>query len=260
MTLPPTHEEIVELLGAFALDAVDGDERLAVQDHLRECPRCRDEVQQHREVAAHLAFAGEAAPEGVWGRIVSSLEPAQPEPDLGRLYPLTSSRRRRGWATMPAMVAAAAVIVVLVGALGWQVHRQGDRVQSLSMALKATGLDRAVQGALLDPQTTKFSLASVDGRIRVDAVLEPDGTGFLVPGSQRPLASLPPSETYQLWGIVGSQHISLGLLGPRPGVVAFRVAGKKVAGLAVTVEHAGGVVQSSHAPVVAGFVPGATTA
>ncbi len=35
------HEEVSELLGAFALDAVDGDEYEQIEAHLAECPRCR---------------------------------------------------------------------------------------------------------------------------------------------------------------------------------------------------------------------------
>ena len=61
-----SHSELEELLGAYALDAVDGDERDAVELHLRECPRCRAEVADHREVAAALAQTGGPAPDGVW--------------------------------------------------------------------------------------------------------------------------------------------------------------------------------------------------
>ena len=75
MNVELTHEEIQELLGAFALDAVDGDEAEAIELHLRECPRCRAEVTEQREVAALLAHTGATAPEGVWVRILEELEP-----------------------------------------------------------------------------------------------------------------------------------------------------------------------------------------
>ena len=39
-----THDEAAELLGAYALDAVEADERDAIEHHLNECPRCRAEV------------------------------------------------------------------------------------------------------------------------------------------------------------------------------------------------------------------------
>ena len=40
----------------------------------------------------------------------------------------------------------------------------------------------------------------------------PDGRGYLV---QSDLPSLSAKETYQLWGVVGGQPISIGILGPK---------------------------------------------
>ncbi len=50
--------ELDELLGAYALDAVDADERRRVEDYLAVNPRAAAEVQAHREVATMLAFTG----------------------------------------------------------------------------------------------------------------------------------------------------------------------------------------------------------
>ena len=60
-------EEIEELLGAYALDAVDDDERRVVEGYLATNPRARAEVQQHREVATMLAFTGRARARGPVG-------------------------------------------------------------------------------------------------------------------------------------------------------------------------------------------------
>ena len=78
-----SHEEIQELLGAYALDAVDGDEAELVELHLRDCPRCRAEVEDHRETAAMLAHVGAPAPAGVWNRIAEQLEGEAPDFDTG---------------------------------------------------------------------------------------------------------------------------------------------------------------------------------
>jgi hypothetical protein len=64
-----THDDVVELLGVFALDAVSGDEREIVAGHLHGCVPCREEVDQHRRVASFLAFAGGPAPLGLWNKI-----------------------------------------------------------------------------------------------------------------------------------------------------------------------------------------------
>jgi predicted anti-sigma-YlaC factor YlaD len=68
-----SHDELAELLGAYALDAVEEDEARAVEEHLADCPRCRAEVAQHREVAAMLGNAGGVAPDAVWERIAAEL-------------------------------------------------------------------------------------------------------------------------------------------------------------------------------------------
>lgn len=252
MTAMLSHQEIEALLGAFALDAVDADESAIVEDHLRDCPRCAAEVEQHREVAAHLAFAGFTAPSGLWSRIAAELEPAEPEPDLARIYPFRGRTAPPPW-LVRGIVSAAAVIALVVGVLGWQVHGQQGRVKNLSAALvRADGLNQAVRDATLDPRSSKFTLTSVDGKVHVDAVMQPDGTGYLV--SHGSLAQLPAGKTYQLWGVVSGQRVSLGLLGGRPDVVAFKAAGVKMSALAITTEAAGGAVQPTGAPVAAGFV------
>jgi Anti-sigma-K factor rskA/Putative zinc-finger len=246
-----THEELQELLGAYALDAVDGDERTRLEDHLRECARCRDEVQQHQEVAAHLAYGGAPAPEGLWGRIAAALEADDPSPDLAAMYPL-GSRRRPRWAA-PALLAAAAVLVAALGVLGWQVHRESGQVSSLRAALGAPGLAEAAAAAVADPRARVSVLASGDGRVRLTGVLEPDGSGYLLHGATLP--ALPAGETYQLWGIAGSDRISLGLLGANPAVVAFHAAGSTINALAITAERASGAVQPTRTPVVVGQLP-----
>ena len=47
-------ERVDELLGAYALDAVDGAERERVEELLRADPRAAQELDEHREVAAAL--------------------------------------------------------------------------------------------------------------------------------------------------------------------------------------------------------------
>ena len=59
-----THEESIEFLATYALDAVEGEEREAVEEHLAECPRCRAELDAFREVTTALGEFGGAAPRG----------------------------------------------------------------------------------------------------------------------------------------------------------------------------------------------------
>lgn len=326
-----THKQVQELLGAYALDAVDADEAEIVELHLRNCPRCRAEVEAHREAAALLAHVGAPAPEGVWDRITEQLEAEAPPfestvglatagiegrdgPTRGRSVggeaagaagaagglasvgaagaagaagsvgaagaagsagtargegmpaaPPSAGRRSGsggddGESTgmgrilaMPARfvgaaLAAAAVLVVL---LGVQVVRLDTRLDDMTSAVQQRSVDQAALAAMADPEARRVQLRSDDGAQEVRAVLLPDGQAYLVPER---LSALSADQTYQLWAVVGSEKISVGVLGSNPGVVAFRYSGEPSA-LAVTAERAGGVIASEKTPVVVGAVP-----
>jgi hypothetical protein len=246
-----SHDEAIELLGAYALDAVDGDEREALERHLQECPRCRAEVADHRTVASFLGSAGGPAPEGLWDRIAGSLEEAPPELRLAPVVPLQKARERRSvplWLGAAAGAVAAAVIAVL----GVQVVHLNHQVDNLAAPQRADAvLLSAATHAFADPTAWRASLRSSDGAVTAKAVVLADGSGFLVADSLPPL---PSGRTYQLWAVAGGQKISAGVLGSRPGVVAFRYAASDVSAFAVTAERAGGVVSSANSPVVLGNV------
>ena len=70
-----SHQEAAELLAVFALDALEGDEHELIEAHLAECPRCRAELDAHREVAAALGNSVEPLPEGLWSSIAGALPP-----------------------------------------------------------------------------------------------------------------------------------------------------------------------------------------
>ena len=76
--------------------------------------------------------------------------------------------------------------------------------------------------AMADPDATRVVLSSEDDAQRAVAVLEPGGLGVI---SLRDLPDLGPDRTYQLWGVIDDEVISLGVLGHRPGVEPFTVDG-----------------------------------
>ena len=249
-----THDDIESLLGAYALDAVDPPERDAVEAHLRDCPRCRAEVAEHREVAALLASSsGGDAPAGLWDRITASID--ADGVDMAPVIPLgggrgaTTRRRRQPLATVgaAALVAAAVVAIAL---LGWRVVDQGDQIDRLQAAMHSGGLAQAALAAEGDPRARTVELRSTDGRALATAVVLPDGTGYLV---RDRLSALGSDRTYQLWAVVGDRAISAGVLGNDPSVLAFRAPSSATA-LAVTDEVAGGVVETQQKPVAAGEI------
>lgn len=246
-----THAEIEELLGAYALDAVEPAEADVIEAHLHECPRCRAEVADHRETAAMLAHVGATAPAGLWDRIAGSLEEPPPGLELARVVPLRPESRRGGrW--LPAIAAAAAAVI---GVLGFKVVDQDQRIDELVAVVEEEGINRDIAALALDPDTIKVELVSTDGRYQAEAVLGENGQGYIVRDN---LPALGPDRTYQLWGQVGQGLVSLGLLGRNPSAIGFHVEGRVMA-LALTEEVAGGVAQSANAPVVIGTVPGQPT-
>jgi hypothetical protein len=144
-------------------------------------------------------------------------------------------------------VAAAAVVAVL----GVQVARLDDRTTQLNhqmAAISATPSMGDVRRALAQSGSRQVRLASLGGKqTEMQAVVTADGSGYVYDSK---LAPLPGNRTYQLWGIVGGDRISYGLLGNDPsGVTAFR-AGRDLQAMAVTAEVAGGV-ESSTQPLAA---------
>lgn len=236
-----------DLLGAYALDAVSEEERRSVEDYLLANPRAAAEVHEHREVATMLAWSGTDAPDGLWDRIAGRLEGSAraSESELGDVLPMRASRPARTWAR-PAVawvVGTAAAALVAVAAV---------RVSSDdSVPTSSVGLVADVRDAYANPQSVQADLVSgSDGSLKVRAVIDPDGHGYLIADS---LPELDGSRTYQLWGqLVGSGRlVSLGLLGSSPSTEAFTVDGRLDL-LAITDEAAGGVVSSTNPVVVAG--------
>lgn len=232
------HDEIDELLGAFALDAVDDDERREIEAYLEVSPRARAEVQAHREVATMLAFGGSSAPEGLWDRIAGALEaaPPAPGPELAKVLPITSRRRR--WSTAGTALAAAAAAVVATVVVAEVVRDDRGRTEQSA----PSAIAQAFGEAWSDPAARKARLVADGVEGSADVVIEPDGIGF-VSASQLP--ELPEERTYQLWGVVEDRVISLGVLGNRPDIEPFTVDDQPTV-LVITQEVAGGVVSDGN--------------
>ena len=258
-------EPIEELLGAYALDAVDPDEKRSVEEYLASNPRARAEVEQHREVATMLAYSGTTAPDGLWDRIASALdEPApMPGPELARIFPPpdrvgiatgTPSGRRRVWTRATAGVLAAAAVVA-IAVLSATVVERARELDRLRQAAAAPTLSQLYGSALRLNTTKVVALRSVDGNLAATAAFEPDGTGYL---SANRLPQLDEAKTYQLWGAVdagqGPKVISLGVLGRHPDIVPFVVGQGKLVALVITEEGKGGVPVSTQQAALKGDV------
>ena len=244
MTGERAHAEIQDLLGAYALDAVDADERVLIERHVADCPRCRAEVDAHLEAAAMIAQGGTQPPTELWTRISESLQHSAKEADPPHSLSehRGGSRKRHSRGIRLGGILAAGAAAAAIAVLAVKVVDQGQEIDRLRPDISA-----AASAALTSADAQRVALRSKDGSVAVDAVLLPDGTGYLVHNN---LAPLPETKTYQLWAIVGKKVISAGILGRRPGVAAFQVQ-RPIDGLVVTEEERGGVVSSKNPALAA---------
>jgi len=235
-----TPEEIQDLLPAYAIDAVDDDERRQIDEYLAHDADARAEVSTLQNSASYLAHTGGPPPPGVWERLEAVIqESARPDapppprlvPNLRRARP---SPRRWQW-----VAAAASVVAIVFGAL-WLADGGTDSGSPDTTA----ALAQAAEGAA-GARTAK--LVDDDGNVLAKAVVLPDGTGYLTSD----LPALPAGRTYQLWGVDNRNTISLGVMGRSPKVVAFQAAGHPAA-IAVTEERSGGVPASENQPAAVG--------
>ena len=227
-----THDEIQDLLAAYAVNAVDGGERSLVEAHLEDCDECRSELREHLEVTSRLGTYPAGIPEGVWERVESAL--SVPPPPI-RLV----DQSRSNWARLATLAASVAALILAA------------TLVVLPRSEAPPGEAQLAQAALKSPGARAVELRSDDGRLKIAVVVKADGTGYLHDGN---LPALPPDRIYQLWEIADGQAVSAGLLGTSVNVRPFSSApGAKR--LAITEELAGGVVASTQTPVVSGAIP-----
>ena len=167
-----------DLTAAYALDALDPDERREYEAHLARCDRCRDELASLSETATSLAYAVDAStpPPQLRDRILASARAERPN-----VVPL-----RPRWAIPAAAAAAVAIAAVIVLAV-W--------ASSLSSKLdkeRALASDQERVAAILAaPDAHPYGVPS-GGLLAVT----PNGEAALV------LRRLPPARkgmTYEAW-------------------------------------------------------------
>ncbi len=246
--------ELDELLGAYALDAVDDVERRRVEDYLQMNPRAAAEVEAHREVATMLAFTGMDAPDAVWARIAAEidgeLDAPVPGPELSKVFAAATPdvetaigrsaaddavvvplrRTRTPWL----MGAAAAVMLAVVGTV----------VLAARDDVTTSPLDQAFAAAQSADGSVSARLEAEGSAAIVDGVIDAGGQGFLDASA---LPVLDADMTYQLWGVLADTGdvVSIGIIGNDPGLEAFSVDGE-VAALAVTIEQSPGVISDGN--------------
>ena len=249
-----------DLLGAYAVGALDADERAEIDAYLDRSPTARHEADRLTAAAAAFGEAESATerhlPIEIWSAIQSEIgRETTPLPQL-RLPPVAraaadvarprSLAAKKGRSSLPRrsrlLLAAGVAAMVAVAVFGASQLRDGSGgVGSMrDFALAALAEPGSKVGTLTSPQLP----------LQVRAVISADGRGYLF-GEDLP--HLAPDHTYQLWLLDGNEPVSLAVIGNRPAVVVFPATGRPTS-LAITAELAPGVAKSQQTPIVAGLV------
>jgi len=218
-----TPADVHTLTGAYAADALDPEERAHFEEHLRDCPACRDEVAELSATAARLALAvAEPAPERLRSSVLAAAAGTRQLPPAARAVAL---KARQPWYRQPATVAAALLLVVAAGLGAWALaaERAADRAERI------------------------VAVATDPGAVRVVVPIAGGGTGTLLTADGRtvlrttPLRDLPGDRVYQLWVLdprAGPQ--SAGVLGRGGRLEALVEDVGAGDGMGLTAEPAGG--------------------
>jgi anti-sigma-K factor RskA len=210
-----------DLTAAYALDALDADERARYESHLATCERCREELQGFWQVSGSLARAagGPAPPPELRERILAAARE-----ERQNVVPLRPRRSR----VLPAVAAVAAVALLAVGAWGVSLSRELDDAERLT----------AVLG---DPNAR--TVASSEGHANL--VVTPAGDAALI---VRMLAPAPEGKDYEIWVLEDGVPQRAGLF-ERPGPTLLERPVHRGQTVAVTLEPDGGLDAPSGEPL-----------
>jgi anti-sigma-K factor RskA len=261
-----TCEEIEELAGAIALDALPEDERAAIEEHLATCRRGHPRIGELRAVAVLLL---EAAPEveppaGLRRRILDAARTEGMGDGSDAPLPLRATQRptdagfieRQGqsWWARGGWVAAAAAVVAVIALAVWNITLQRDVDRTRDQLADARGRLSVQQRALLvlagEGAMTPFTAAVAGAG---GSVLQPSsGDAAIVVVRLQPVED----HVYQVWALKDGRPTSLGIFqtdesGSR--IVALDHNLQDVDALAITLEPApnGSVLPTSEPLLIA---------
>lgn len=246
-TSGPDHEAIRDLLGAYALGAVEDDERRAIEAHLQSCASCRDELARHAiAVAGLVRVASELGPDPA-----AHLMDAVGTGRSGRHERPSPATRpsRRGGALVGLGVAALLVLLVSATTFFVLTRQRLNRVEG--RLARAEQIEQVVTQATNSDTRTAHLSTAVEG-VSVDIVVLADGKAMVW---KNRLPAPAPQRSYFLWAVVTGQRVPIGRLDrqEKPQVVQVPSG---AGGLVVTEEGSSGPPEGTRV-VVAGGLGGA---
>ncbi len=152
------------MLGVYVVGAIDPAERAVVDEHLGECPSCRDELAGLAGLPAMLSRVPAADVERLSLPFTELPGPTEPSPELlnSLLRRVSATHRTRMWRSVAA-VAAAAVIAAGGAAAATDLARSAQAGWEVAQGASAS----THVGAVIDYQPTAFGTAM---RVQVSGI------------------------------------------------------------------------------------------
>ncbi len=236
--------EAMELVDAYALGALENQEAAALQRHVSDCARCREELGKSQRTAALLSLSVriEEAPSRLRDRILARAESERDElPAWWRFVP---SRRTSTRALALGGVAVLAFAVFLQAQMS---NLRGDKNQlqgQLSAASSELEQQRQIVAVLSAQDTQKVSMESLALRSQAESIYNwsPDNdAGFVV---CRNFPEPAAGRVYQVWFVTGERAETVATFLPQDGRCQIPMDMSRMTwrpeGIAISVEPRGG--------------------
>ena len=248
------HEQVAQDLPLYALGTLTDDDRRCVEDHLRECSRCRFELHLLRQDMNRLSLSGPDLAGLDEHPVVRELAPmitldSQPSPvPASRLYWLT---------------AIPVILCIVLGAMVTQLRTQNSELnQQNAVSQSELGSERSrseharmLDTILHDSTTTRFAVTSSAAQIQV--MFHPALRRAVAIATRLPRPES--SKVYQLWmlPVSGAPAISAGTFIPDANGNVYQMSQQlpadiQFAGFEITREDQGGSPAPTGNPVYSG--------
>jgi anti-sigma-K factor RskA len=244
--------EVHTLTGAYALNALDPDERAEFETHLAECPDCTHEVAELRATAARLGAAvALTPPENLKQRVMVTIASTRQERPSGLRLVGGDPNRRRTW-TMRISVAAAVIAVAAAGTFGGIAISANSALHTAQSQLSQAQQQYGPVAQLLRASDLRVARGTAAGGSATLLTSQKLGRSVLVT-AHMPVQAV--NKTYQVWAMGPAGAASLAVLGNGSGGT-FTLGGLGSATtIGITLEPAGGSRQPTSAPIMQFSIP-----
>lgn len=249
------HEQFADDLALYALGTLSGEEKLALEKHLRECASCRRELEQLRGDAALLALstAGPRPPARSKSRLMDA---------IGKEPRRQAARARLNWWAIFGWAAAAVMLVFVIGATRHN-KRLSSTIAELSSMVEKERVSgdeaRRIADIMHASDAMPYEILPVSMKTKMPAgkaIYSRDRSGLVFVASN--LQPVPAQRAYELWLIpMKGAPIPAGMFKPDSHGMAMVMnpplpAGVEAKAFAITVEPEQGSSAPTSAPIMMG--------